>query len=225
MGVGHAAVAMGAARAAPRLNVGWLVFAAFLSDFLLGVFSLMGLEHASVPPDFAARHYLLFTFPYSHGLLPLLLWAAIAGFLISRPQGLDRTRVLIVIAAVVLSHFVLDALVHVAGLPLAGENSPKIGLGLWNHLPLELSLETLMAVVGVAIYLKVAGTSASAVSRYGMPVFMALVTALTWTQLFAAAPPKPDRLPPAWIAVPLALSGIAYALDRKRVAAVASSGR
>lgn len=225
MGVGHAAVAMGASRAAPRLNVGWLVFAAFLSDFLLGVFALMGLEHASVPPDFAVRRYLLFTFPYSHGLLPLLLWAAIAGFLISRPRGLDRTRVLMVIAAVVLSHFVFDALVHVAGLPLAGENSPKIGLGLWNHLPLELSLETLMAVVGVAIYLKVAGTGASAVSRYGMPIFMALVTALTWTQLFVAAPPNPDRLPPAWIGVPLALSGIAYALDRKRVAAVASSGR
>ena len=81
MGVGHVAVALGAAKVAPRLNVGWLVFAALLSDFLLGIFAFAGLEHASVPADYAARHYLLFTFPYSHGLLCLVLWAAIAGFL------------------------------------------------------------------------------------------------------------------------------------------------
>src|SRR5260370_42518339 len=132
MGVGHAVVAWGAAKVVPRLNVGWLIFAAFLADFLLGIFAGMGLEHAIVPPDYPSRHYLIFTFPYSHGLLPLILWGAVFGFLISRLQSLDRTRIFFVVAAVVLSHFVLDALVHVAGLALAGENSPKIGLGLWK---------------------------------------------------------------------------------------------
>jgi hypothetical protein len=73
MGVGHVALALGASKAAPRLNAGWLVFAALLSDFLLGIFASLGLEHASVPADYATRHYLLFTFPYSHGLLALLL--------------------------------------------------------------------------------------------------------------------------------------------------------
>jgi hypothetical protein len=157
MGVGHAAVALGAARAVPRLNVGWLIFAALLADLLLGIFAFMGLEHASVPPDFPSRHYLTFTFPYSHGLLPLLLWSTIAGFLVSRFHRSNRKRIFIVIGALVLSHFVLDALVHVAGLPLAGENSPKIGLALWNHMGPELVLETLMAVGGVVMYLKVAG--------------------------------------------------------------------
>jgi len=61
-------------------------------DFLLGVFGFLGLEHATVPDDYTHRHYLLFTFPYSHGLLPLFLWAAIAGLLISRLSGLDRAR-------------------------------------------------------------------------------------------------------------------------------------
>jgi hypothetical protein len=128
MGIGHVALTLGAAKVTPRLNVGWLVFAALVSDFLLGVFALMGLEYATVPPDYAQRHYLLFTFPYSHGLLPLFLWAPVAGFLISRLSKLDRKRVFLVIAAVVLSHFVLDGIVHVAGLPLAGGNSPKLGL-------------------------------------------------------------------------------------------------
>jgi hypothetical protein len=207
---------LGASKAVPRVNVGWLVLAALLSDFLLGIFALMGLEHATVPPDYASRHYLLFTFPYSHGLLALLLWAGIAGSLISRAYDSDRTRVLIVIALVVVSHFLLDGLVHVAGLPIATENSPKLGLGLWNHMPLELSIETVMAIAGVALYLKLSGSGAPALGRYGMVIFVALVTAMTWTQLLATTPPKPQQLTVAWIVVPLAFSAIAYGLDRKR---------
>jgi hypothetical protein len=80
MGVGHVAVALGASRAIPRVNVGWLVFAAFLSDFLLGIFAVVGVEHASVPDSYASKHYLLFTFPYSHGLAALVVWAAILDF-------------------------------------------------------------------------------------------------------------------------------------------------
>jgi hypothetical protein len=224
MGVGHAAVALGAAKVAPRLNVGWLIFAAMLADFLLGIFALLGLEGAHVPADYASRHYLTFTFPYSHGLAPMLLSGVIAGFLLSRMQRKDRARVFLVVTAVVVSHFVLDALVHVAGLPLAGENSPKIGLGLWNYMPLELSLETLMAVAGVAIYWGVAG--GSAVSRWGIGIFMALLTVLTWSQLFLVKPPTPSQLVPGWIIAPLVFAAIPYALDRRRVAAVAgiSSG-
>ena len=38
-------VAVAAAQAAPRVNVGWLIFAALLADVLLGVFVLAGVEH------------------------------------------------------------------------------------------------------------------------------------------------------------------------------------
>ena len=48
---------------------GWLIFAAFLPDFLLGLFASAGWEDYQVPPDYASKHYLLFTFPFSHGLL------------------------------------------------------------------------------------------------------------------------------------------------------------
>lgn len=217
MGVGHAAVALGAASMAPRVNVGWLIFAALLADFLLGIFALFGLEQAHVPADYASCHYLMFTFPYSHGLVPLLLWGALAGFLLSRLQGVDRTRVFLVIAALVVSHFVLDGLVHVAGLPIAGEHSPKFGLGLWKNMPAELVLETVMAAAGVVIYWQVAGNSA--VSRWGVAIFMVLLTALTWTQLFVVTPPVPAQLIPSWIVAPLVFAAIPFAFDRKRVAA------
>ncbi len=222
MGVGHVAVALGASRAAPRVNVGWLVIAALLSDFLLGVFAALGLEHSTAPPDYASRHYLLFTFPYSHGLVPLLMWAAIFGLLVAALYRFDFRRVWLVVALVVLSHFLLDGIVHVAGLPILGENFPKFGLGLWNHMPLELLIETVMAVIGVAVYWKVAGAGASALSRYGIAVFLLLVTAMTWTQLGLTIPPPPQQLKVSWIVVPLVFGAIAYGLDRRRARLAAS---
>ena len=215
MGIGHVALALGASRAAPRLNVGWLVFAAVLADFLLGIFTALGMEHAIVPPDYAQKHYLLFTFPYSHGLLALLLWATIFGFLVSRAFGLESRRIWLIAALVVLSHFLLDGLVHIAGLPLAGENSPKLGLGLWKNMPFELALETLMTLVGIAIYWK--PSRGSSLSRYGMTVFMLLFLAMMWTQLASTVAPEPKALIVSWIVAPVVLGAIAYGLDWQRV--------
>lgn len=216
MGVGHAAVALGASRLEPRINVGILIFAAFLADFLLGIFAAFGLEHAHVPPDFGSRHYLTFTFPYSHGMLFLLLWGTILGALCCWLDRRERKRAFLVIAALVFSHFVLDALVHVPELPLLGENSPKIGLALWNHLPAELTLETLMALAGIAIYWKLGG---SKLNRWGVALFTMLLTALTWTQLFLTQPPSPSQLIPNWIVAPVIFAAVPYFFDRKRVAA------
>jgi len=218
MGVGHVALALGASRVTPRLNVGWLVFAALLADFLLGIFAWFGIEHATVPADLATRHYLLFTFPYSHGLLPLLGWGTIFGYLVSRAFELEAKKIWLVAALVVLSHFLLDGIVHVAGLPLAGDNSPKFGLGLWNQLPLELLLETVMAVIGLAIYWRLGG---SALSRYGMAAFVLVVTGLGWTQLGMNEVPSAKVLSVMWIVAPLLFSAIAYGLDRRRVLAAA----
>jgi len=217
VGIGHVAVALGASRAAPRLNVGWLVFAALLADFLLGIFAALGLEHSTVPPDLAAKHYLLFTFPYSHGLVALGLWSVIFGFLISRGFGLEAKRIWWVVALVAVSHFVLDGIVHIAGLPLLGENSPKFGLGLWRHLDLELLLETVMAMAGVVIYWRTVGPGGPALSRYGMTIFVVVVTALTWTQLSMNAAPPPRQLAAMWIFAPLAFAAIAYGFDVTRV--------
>ena len=216
MGIGHAAVALGASRAAPRVNVGLLVFAAFLADFLLGIFAAFGLEQAHVPPDYASRHYLTFTFPYSHGMVPLLAWGALLGVLFCRVDKRNHIRAFWVIAVLVFSHFILDALVHVPELPLLGQNSPKFGLALWNHMPLELSLETLMAVAGLAIYWNLGHVSTA--RRWGMAVFAMGLTAITWTQLWMTEAPAPSQLAPTWLLAPVVFSAIPYVLDRKRVA-------
>jgi len=214
MGVGHAAVALSASQIAPRINVGLLIFAAFFADFLLGIFAAVGLEHAHVPPDFAFHHYLTFTFPYSHGLTALLLWGILLGALLSRFSPRNGKRAFVLIVALVLSHFLLDALVHVPELPLLGEDSPKLGLALWNHLPLELLLETAMAVVGISLFWRVGNSRAG---RIGITVFVLLLTGLTWTQLWMTKPVSSSQLIVSWMVMPVLFAAIPYLIDRKRV--------
>jgi hypothetical protein len=217
MGIGHAAVALGASRIEPRINVGVLIFAALFADFLLWVLVALGVEQVHVPADFAARHYLTFTFPYSHGLVSLLIWGVLLGGMVCWIDRRNRKLAFWVIAALVFSHFLLDALVHVPELPLLGENSPKIGLALWNHLPLELVLETVMAAAGLAIYLRLPG---SILNRYGIAGFTILLTGLTWLPLWMAKAPSPSRV--NWI-FPLLFAVIPYIFDRKRVMAAQSA--
>ncbi|HYA96448.1 MAG TPA: hypothetical protein VEH49_00010 [Methylomirabilota bacterium] len=219
MGVGHAAVALGAAKFAPRLNVAWLFFAAFLADFLLGIFILAGLEHASFPADMTTRHYALFTFPWSHGLVPLLLWGTLFGALAAFASRAARKAAFWLAAALVVSHFFLDGLVHVAGLPILGENSPKLGLGLWRNMPLELALESLMTLAAIALYWKMAGPASPRLSRYGIALCMLLLAAMTWSALFITAPPPPQALAYNCLIVPVFFAGLAWLLDRKRVLA------
>ena len=217
MGVGHAAVGLYATRVLPRTNAGVLIFAAFLADFLLGMFALLGLEQAYVPADFASRHYLTFTFPYSHGLVSLIAWGIILGALLSWKEVNNRQRVFLVIAGLVVSHFLLDGLVHARELPLLGDTSPRIGLSLWNYMPFELTLETVMIAAGVLIYFRLEGAS-SPLGRWGMAAYAVLLTALTWTQLWLTKPPRTSELIPSWLAGPLLFSIIPYALDRRRAA-------
>jgi len=218
MGVGHAAVAIAALRIAPRMNAGLLIFAAFFADFLLGIFAALGLEQAHVPPEYPSRHYLTFTFPYSHGLMYLILWAVLLGILLCWFDPRDRRGAFLVIAALVVSHFLLDGLVHIAGLPLAGPDSPRFGLGLWRHLPLELSLETVMTFAGLALFWGLATSR----TRWTMALVMLVLAALTWSQLWMTAAPTSAELIPNWIAGPVVFAAIPYVIDRKRAKTAAA---
>jgi TRAP-type C4-dicarboxylate transport system permease small subunit len=52
MGIGHVALGLALKKSEPRLNVGILVFATLLADFLLGVFAFLGWEWAHIPDTF-----------------------------------------------------------------------------------------------------------------------------------------------------------------------------
>ena len=221
MFAGHLAAGLVLKKMEHRINLGWLFFAALFHDFLLGILILLGLEQIHIPANFAQTHYLTFTFPYSHGLAASIAWSALAFGItyaaLPHWTSKERKQAGLVIALAVFSHFVLDWLVHIPELPLLGDDSPKIGLSLWNNIPLALTLEAALVVLGFIFYLFTVKPKTN-LARYGIAVLMVLITVLTVTgQLFADTPPPANGAAMSWIFQPFLICGLAYWFDRKEV--------
>lgn len=150
MFVGHLGVGLALRTFEPRLNAGVLVFAALFSDVVLGVLVLVGVEQVHVPADFATLRYQTFTFPWSHSLVASMAWSTLA-FGISHKVHKDA-RCAAFVTAAVFSHFLLDVVEH-PGMPILGDASPKIGLGLWNVLGGALLAEFVLAMGGLSLWL------------------------------------------------------------------------
>jgi hypothetical protein len=190
MFAGHLGAALAVARADRRVNVGTFVLAAMLLDVLLWLFVLLRWESAAIPGDFPIRHQAQYVFPYSHGLAATLGWAALLGAtVVAWPPGTagHRARQAGLIGAAVLSHWVLDAIVHVPELPLAGAGSTEIGLGLWDHKAVALALEGLIVAAGLVVF--IAGAGLSRVRTLALTVLCVVCLALTVAGMTVAPPP------------------------------------
>jgi len=194
MFAGHVGAGLAIGRLERRINVGVFVFAAVLIDFMLWLFVLFGWESVLIPADFAATHQPDFVFPYSHGLLAGIAWSALAStaafFYYRRLEG-ARFRAAALVAAAVFSHWLLDALVHVPELPVAGERSVKVGLGLWQSMPVALAVEALIAAAGLSLFLSGAGISRA--KKLWLAVLCLVVLASTVVGMTVAPPPPSVR--------------------------------
>ncbi len=213
MFAGHLGAGLAAKRLAPEMGLGVLFLAAMWLDALLWVFVLLGLESVHFPSSAGEARYPTFTFPYSHGLVASLAWSAI-GFWLVRMSG-RSLRAGLVVGAAVFSHFLLDALVHVAGLPLLGDGSYQIGLGLWRHTGLELAVECALGGVGWWLYCD-ARDSARGPRRWGLAAVVAVSALLTiWGALVTAPPPTPAAMAVVSLLTIGALTALALWLDRR----------
>jgi hypothetical protein len=156
MFLGHYGVALALKRAEPKLSLGTLFIAVQLLDLLWGVFLLLGWEHARIIPGYTpVTPFEFLDYPISHSLVGAIIWSVVAAaFYYSWPTR-DTTRhwqATALVGIAVLSHYPLDVLVHVPDLPLAGNDSPKLGLGLWNYPVAAMVAELLFLSIGLAIY-------------------------------------------------------------------------
>lgn len=191
MFAGHIGAALAIGRTERGVNVGVFIAAAFLLDIVLWILVLLGLESVTIPADFAHTHQAQFVFPYSHGLLASVAWSALAGVVgfVAYSRRRTNRRAAVLIGAAVLSHWILDALVHRPELPLAGYNSLSVGFGLWNFMPLALTLEAVILVGG--LYLFVSGakpTRGRSIALAALCFVVMTFTALGMT--LAPAPPS-----------------------------------
>lgn len=176
MFLGHFALALGAKRAAPRASLGALFLAAQWSDLLWPFLLLAGIERVTVAPgDTAATPLRFDAYPISHSLLMLAIWALLGGLLYFR-LGRDRRGALIV-AVLVLSHWVLDVVTHRPDLPLTPWGPTRLGLGLWNAPRLAMAVELLLFAAGVMLYLRATRplTPTGRYATWAMLVFLVVV--------------------------------------------------
>lgn len=156
MFLGHYGVALALKRAEPKISLGTLFVATQLADLLWGIFLLLGWEHVRILPDTNPLLTLQFyDYPISHSLVGAVGWGIAAGAAYYSWPTRDTTRhwqAAALVAAAVVSHWVLDLLVHVPDLPLADNDSPKVGLGLWTHFGVSVALEFVVLAAGTALY-------------------------------------------------------------------------
>jgi len=192
MFIGHFGLAFAAKRAAPRAPLAVLFAAAQLADLLWPVFLVVGLESVRIDPGNTAVTPLDFvSYPFSHSLLMLVVYAAIAAGLCLMVTRDRRTAP--VVAALVVSHWVLDVVTHRPDMPLY-PGGPKLGFGLWHSIAATVAVEVPLYAAGVWLYLE-STRARDGVGRWGTAALVAFL-GVAYAANFAGAPPS---VPAVWV--------------------------
>jgi hypothetical protein len=218
MFLGHYGVAFALKRAEPKLSLGTLFVAVQLADLLWGVFLLAGWEQVRIDPGYTAVTPLQFIeYPISHSLFGMAMWALVGAAVYYSWPTRDTSRhwqAAALVGVAILSHFALDLLVHVPDLPIAGQDSPRLGLGLWNNPTATLLLELAMLASGVAVY--VAFRSRRHPARPGRLASLVLIlVAIYLVSFFGPPPPSVTAIAVTDIMGLLLLAALAAWVDRR----------
>jgi membrane-bound metal-dependent hydrolase YbcI (DUF457 family) len=191
MFIGHFALGFAAKRAVPRVSLAMLFMAAQFADLLWPVFVLTGIEQVRIDPGNTAFTPLDFvSYPWSHSLLMLAVWGVCLGAAYRSIAGGRRTFV--VLAALVLSHWLLDWATHGPDMPIY-PGGPKVGLGLWNSVPATLIVETLLYAIGLGIYLR-STRARDGVGRWGLLTLAATLMVIYTANAFGGPPPSVEAI-------------------------------
>lgn len=217
MFIGHYGVAFALKRAEPKLSLGTLFIAVQLVDLAWGATILLGLERVRIHPGWTAASPLQFvSYPLTHSLLAAFLWAAAAAIVWYSWPTKDSSghgRAAMIVGLAVASHWFLDLVVHVPDLPLAGDETPKFGLGLWNSIPLTFTIELALLGLGLALYLG-GGSRNHPVRRWWAVAFAAALAAAYIATTLGPPPPSVRAIGIAAITTLLTLAALAAWLDR-----------
>ena len=212
MFLGHFGVGFAGKKAAPALSLGTLFLAVQWADLLFFVLVLAGVEHFRIAPGATAVTPMdFYDYPWSHGLVALLVWGVV--FAVGLRFFGKPAVAAVVFGVGVVSHWFLDALVHRADMPVF-LGGPRVGLGLWNSVPATVIAEALVFGGGLAVYLKTtrARDRTGNWALWGLVVFLAAA----WIASVAGPPPPNEGAVAAsgvglWLLVPWG-----YWIDRHR---------
>jgi membrane-bound metal-dependent hydrolase YbcI (DUF457 family) len=195
MFIGHFGAGFAAKSATKQVSLGTLFIAAQFIDLLWPSFLLLGIERVSIEPGAAVVTPLAFEhYPFSHSLFAVLVWALLigTGYWFMRR---DRSGALVLVF-LVISHWLLDAIVHQPDLPLMPGNEIVVGLNGWSSLPMTLAIELSLFAVGVWLYTH-ATRATDGIGRWGFAGLVALLLLIYAGNLFGTSPPSVNAI--AWV--------------------------
>lgn len=191
MFTGHFAAAFAAKKADRHLSLGTSFMAAQWLDLLWPLLLLTGIEKVAINHDPAAVISLNFTYyPLSHSLLAAAAWAVL--FATVYYAFTKNRRSAIITGLLVLSHWVLDWMVHIPDLPFTPFTAQKTGLGLWNYKYIEFVFELVLFAVAVYMYLN----STRAINQKGKFIFWSLIIFLVLIQCMNTFGAPPSSVQP-----------------------------
>lgn len=188
MFIGHFGIGFGSKSINSKASLGTAFLAVQFIDLLWPFFLLTGIERVEVEPGDTAFTPLNFvSYPYSHSLVAVLIWALLFAsvyYLIKRDK-----KTALVMGFLVVSHWLLDLVVHRPDLPLSFSENTKLGMGLWNYKFITILLELLIYSLGVFLYYQ----NTTAKNNTGKYAFWSLVVFLLVVYFMnIAGDPPPD---------------------------------
>jgi hypothetical protein len=145
---GHFGFAAGVKARETSVPLWALMLACQWLDVVFAPLYIAGVERLE---PIGAGHYgeVIIHADWTHSLLGAIVLSALLG-------AFWRGRTRAIIAAVSFSHWVLDAIVHRADMPLWPGGSLRFGFGLWRWPAAAAGVELLLVVVGGALYWRAA---------------------------------------------------------------------
>ena len=213
MFIGHFAIGFAAKRIEPTVSLGTYFIAVQLADLLWPFLLLLGVEQVAIVPGITAVTPLDFvSYPISHSLATVVLWAALFGFFYKLTSKNIRGGWMLAMA--VVTHWLLDWITHRPDMPLFPGNSPLLGLGLWHSILWTEILELSIFGAGVFLYAKAthALNKKGSIGLWSLVIFFLVINV---ANLMGPPPPSVEAI--TWSAMLQWLFVIwAFWIDRNR---------
>ncbi len=207
---GHYAAAYALKAARPAVPL-WALFVAVQAvDVVFFVMALTGVEGLAINPgEDGPLAMNLVHIPYTHSLALNLVYA---GALVAAGLLARRARLGAVLAAALLSHWLLDLFVHLRDLPLTVAATTKVGLGLWRYPIPALLLEVGLVVSAYAVLRR--AWPAGRVRRWAD---IGTVLLVVIQLIYVLGPPPTSVLQMAIVAeaIYVVMAVLAYQVDRR----------
>ena len=151
-------------------------------------------------------------YPITHSLLAVLIWGLVlGGIYYAFKKNLKNS---LWVGGLVVSHWILDLIVHRPDLPLIPGSGIKVGFSLWNSMTATVLVEGLIFILGIYFYIQTtrAKNRTGVIALWALIIFLVLIYI---SNLFGPPPPSEQMIGAVGLSQWLLIAW-GYWIDRNR---------